>query len=242
MTGRGIVVAVDGPSGTGKSTVSRQVASRLQLSYLDTGAMYRAATWWSLHEGVELDDQAAVAAVVRAMPLEMITDPHDPHVVCAGTDITEDIRAKELTEVVSKIATNLEVRAELKRLQREILAQEARDGRSAGAGVVAEGRDITTVVAPDADVRILLTASESTRLARRAKERHGVADLATIEATRDEVLRRDADDSTVSNFMTAADGVLTIDTSELDISQVVEGVLGAIADHTTCAHSEEAAR
>ena len=236
---RGIVVAIDGPSGSGKSTVSRRLARELGLAYLDTGAMYRAATWWSGRSGVDLDDVAAVAQAVRAMPLTMVTDPDEPRVVCDGVDITETIREAELTAVVSKVATNLEVRAELKRLQREIIERSA--GGGAGTddastahalaeprGIVAEGRDITTVVAPDADVRILLVADERERLARRARERHGTADAATIEATRDEVIRRDADDSTVSTFLTAADGVVTIDSSSFGVEETFAAVLAVV--------------
>jgi CMP/dCMP kinase len=225
---RGIVVAIDGPSGSGKSTVSRRLAHELGLAYLDTGAMYRAATWWCGRRGVDLDDVPAVADAVRTMPLTMVTDPGDPRVVCDDVDITDAIREAQLTAVVSKVATNLEVRAELKRLQREIIEAAAAGG--AAGGIVAEGRDITTVVAPDADVRILLLADEQARLARRAKERHGTADAATIEATRDEVLRRDADDSTVSTFLTAADGVVTVDSSAYGVAETFAAVLAVVTE------------
>ncbi|MFH5822823.1 (d)CMP kinase [Georgenia sp. AZ-5] len=230
-SGRGLVVAIDGPSGSGKSTVSRRVAAELGLAYLDTGAMYRAATWWCQHEGIELTDAARVAEAVRAMPLEMGTDPAAPRVVCAGVDITDAIRTSALSAVVSQVATNLEVRAELCRLQRAAIEAEATGAagsRSGGRGIVAEGRDITTVVAPDADVRILLIADEEARLARRALELHGTADASTMAATRDEVVRRDADDSTVSTFMTAADGVTTVDTSGLTLEDSFRAVLGIV--------------
>ena len=168
----GIVVAIDGPSGSGKSTVSRRVAAGLGLAYLDTGAMYRAAAWWCERCGVDLGDAAAVAGAVRAMPLDMGLDPRSPGVVCDGVDIAAAIREPHIAAVVSTVATNLEVRAELARLQREIIRAEAGDDAdfSGGAGIVAEGRDITTVIAPDADVRLLLTASEAARLARRAAD------------------------------------------------------------------------
>ncbi|WP_043501819.1 (d)CMP kinase [Georgenia sp. SUBG003] len=231
---RGIVVAIDGPSGSGKSTVSRRLARELGLAYLDTGAMYRAATWWCGRSGVDLDDVPAVAEAVRAMPLTMLTDPEEPRVVCDGVDVTDAIREAGLTAVVSKVATNLEARAELKRLQREIIADAAAGTvrnsatQGSGRGIVAEGRDITTVVAPDADVRILLLADERERLARRAKERHGTADAATIAATRDEVVRRDADDSTVSTFLTAADGVVTVDSSSFGVDETFAAVLAVV--------------
>ncbi|MGO3085399.1 prephenate dehydrogenase [Ancrocorticia populi] len=219
----GVVIALDGPSGSGKSTVSRRVAGQLGLAYLDTGAMYRAAAWWCMDRGINLSDQAAVTTAVRNMPLDMPLDPDNQKIVCAGADITQAIRTSDLSKQVSQVATNLDVRAEMKRRQRQIIAE-------ATTGIIAEGRDITTVVAPDADVRVLLTASEEARLARRALEVRGAADTAALEATRDEVLRRDADDSTVSRFMTAEDGVTTIDSSALDIDQVVEAVISLIPE------------
>ncbi|GAA2729452.1 (d)CMP kinase [Cellulomonas aerilata] len=224
-----LVVAIDGPSGSGKSSVSRRAASRLGLAYLDTGAMYRAATWWCLDQGLALDDTDAVAAAVAAMPLSMGVDPQAPTVHVGGTDVGEAIRTTEISAQVSAVATNLAVRAELGRLQREAIAEQTRPGSfSGGRGVVAEGRDITTVIAPDADVRLLLTASEEARLARRAIDVHGSADAAAVHATRDQVLRRDADDSTVVQFHTAADGVVTVDSSDLDLEQTVDAVLEVV--------------
>lgn len=225
-----VVVAIDGPSGSGKSTIARRVAAKLGLAYLDTGAMYRAATWWCEYRGVDLDDDDAVADAVRAMPLIMVTDPLVPRVVCDDQDITETIRSEAITAVVSAVATNLEVRAELTRLQRAEIDAERTGGRSEGCGIVAEGRDITTVVAPDADVRILLIADEDARLARRAKERHGIVDADRLAATRDEVLRRDRDDSTVSTFLTAADGVITVDSSSLEVEETLALVLDVVED------------
>jgi cytidylate kinase len=227
---RTVVVAIDGPSGSGKSSVSRQVARRLGLAYLDTGAMYRAATWWALHRGVPLTDTEAVATLVREMPLVMGVDPVAPSVTVDGTDVGEAIRETAISSAVSAVATNLEVRAELGRRQRaEIAAQAVGSSFSGGRGIVAEGRDITTVIAPDADVRLLLTASEEARLARRAREVHGTADAAAVAATRDQVVRRDADDSTVVQFMVAADGVVTVDSSDLDFEQTVQAVLDVVA-------------
>jgi len=232
-TPRPVVVAIDGPSGSGKSTVSRVVAERLGLAYLDTGAMYRAATWWALHRGVPLTDSAAVAALVHDMPLVMGVDPRSPGVHVDGVDVGEVIRDTAISAAVSAVATNLEVRAELGRRQRaEIAAQGASSSFSGGRGVVAEGRDITTVIAPDADVRLLLIASEEARLARRAREVHGSADAAAVAATRDQVVRRDADDSTVAQFLVAADGVVTVDSSELDLEQTVRAVLDVVARAT----------
>ena len=223
-----LVIAIDGPSGSGKSSVSRAVARGLGLAYLDTGAMFRALTWWCLHEHVDLDDLEAVAEAARRLPLTMGTDPAAPSVQVGGVPVDEAIRRTEISSSVSRVATNLEVRAELQRRQRDIIA----DCSTAGSGVVAEGRDITTVVAPDADVRILLLASEEARLARRAKELHGEAHAEAVDATRDQIVRRDRDDSSVSQFMQAAPGVDTVDTSHLDLEQSVQAVLDVVATRT----------
>ena len=205
-----LTIAIDGPSGSGKSSVSKAVARRLGVGYLDTGAMYRALTWWCLEQGLDLTDTDAVAAAARDLPLEIGTDPDAPTVSVGGTDVSEAIRTTRVSTAVSAVATNLEVRAVLQQLQRDLMA---RIGEQTG-GVVAEGRDITTVVAPDARVRVLLTASEEARLRRRSAELHGTVDAAAVEATRDQVVRRDRDDSTVSTFTEAAEGVAHVDTSE----------------------------
>ena len=227
--GGALVVAVDGPSGSGKSSVCRRVATALGLAYLDTGAMYRAATWWCLEQGVALDDADAVTAAVAALTIDMGVDPAGPTVRAGGVDVAAAIREPRISEAVSDVATNLDVRADLGRRQRDVIAAERAGGHSAGRGVVVEGRDITTVIAPDADVRVLLTASEEARLARRAREIHGDADARSVAATHDQVVRRDARDSTVVEFRTAADGVVTVDSSDLDLEQTVEAVLAVVA-------------
>lgn len=217
-----LVIAIDGPSGSGKSTISRTVAAELGYAYLDTGAMYRAAAWWCEQGGVFGQAAQAVADHVAAMPLEINTDPEHASISVGGVNLDEAIRSTHISSIVSQVATNLAVRAIMQDLQREIIAQ-----HKAG-GIVAEGRDITTVVAPDADVRILLTASEEVRLARRAKDVHGSSDQQALAATADQVIRRDRDDSTVSNFTSAADGVIMIDTSELSFAQSLAAVKGVV--------------
>jgi cytidylate kinase len=224
MTSEHLTVAIDGPSGSGKSSVSKAVARELGVGFLDTGAMYRALTWWCLEQGVDLDDQAAVAQAARELPLEMGHDPRVPQVRVSGREISQDIRTTRVSAVVSKVATNTDVRPVLQQRQRELMAQIAAET----GGVVAEGRDITTVVAPDADVRILLTASEEARLRRRSRELHGHAEEHAVQATRDQVVRRDRDDSTVSQFTEAADGVVLVDTSDLDFEQSVQAVLSVV--------------
>jgi CMP/dCMP kinase len=211
-----LVVAIDGPSGSGKSTVARRVAVALGLRYLDTGAMYRALTWWLLKRGVDLADRERVAAQAPQLPLRMGTDPRHPTVQVGGVDVSGAIRETRISSVVSQVATNLGVRAELVRRQRAVVEQ---------GGVVVEGRDITTVVAPDAPVRVLLTARDEVRLARRARDVHGTDHADAVAATTDQVLRRDADDSTVASFATAADGVEVVDSSQHSVEETVAAVL-----------------
>jgi cytidylate kinase len=219
-----LVIAIDGPSGSGKSSVSRAVAQRLDLDYLDTGAMYRALTWWCIEKGVDLEDQPAVTAAAQNLSLQMGTDPDAPSVQVDGVLIDEAIRTTVISESVSKVAVNLGVRDELCKRQRALIAESV----EGVGGVVAEGRDITSVVAPDAQVRIVLSASQEARLSRRATELHGQAGHAALAATHDQIVRRDRDDSTVSQFMHAATGVTLVDTSHLDFDQSVEAVLDVV--------------
>lgn len=223
-----LVIAVDGPSGSGKSSVSRAVAERLGVRYLDTGAMYRALTWWALHRGVELRDpatQAQVADLARTLPLEIGLSPTSTLLTVAGQDVSAVIREPRISATVSAVATNLAVREELVRRQRALVAGDT--------GIVIEGRDITTVVAPDADVRVLLTASEQARLARRALEVHGSDDDAAIAATHDHVVRRDATDSTVATFTEAAEGVTIVDSSALTFEETVDAILDLVRQTTS---------
>lgn len=216
-----IQVAIDGPSGTGKSSVSKLVAKEHGWGYLDTGAMYRALTWWCLDQDVDLDDGPAVTDASKSFDLQMGTDPSNPTVAVGDRRIDAEIREPELTRQIAKVATNLEVRANMRERQRALMQQLAEQT----GGVVAEGRDITTVVAPDADVRILMTASEEARLARRSKELSS-----TVEATRSQIVDRDKADSTVSQFMTAADGVTLVDTSELTFEESLAAVLQIVQE------------
>lgn len=216
-----LVVAIDGPSGSGKSTVARRVASSYGLRYLDTGAMYRALTWWLLEQDVDLTDTARVAELATQLPLEMGTDPAEPAVRVAGEDVSTAIRTTRVTNAVSTVAANPGVRAELRRRQRAVVEE---------GNVVVEGRDITTVVAPDAAVRVLLTAHADTRLARRAKERHGADDEDSLARTRDEVMRRDAKDAAVSEFLEAAEGVTVVDSSHMTIDEAAAAVVALVEE------------
>jgi len=158
--GKPLVIAIDGPSGSGKSSVSKEVARRLKLAYLDTGAMYRALTWYCLKTGVDLQDGAAVEQASKAMPLEISTTTATEYVAVYGTDVADEIRDPLISSSVSAVATTLGARTELIRRQRELIDQHPHR-------MVVEGRDITTVVVPNAEVRMLLTASEEARLRRR---------------------------------------------------------------------------
>ena len=209
-----MVVAIDGPSGSGKSSTARGVARRLGLAFLDTGAMYRAATWLALHRGVDLADAESVAEIVRSAEMEVALQPDRFSIAIDGIDVTQAIRAPEVSAVVSAVATNLAVRADLVARQKQLIAETPE-------GIVAEGRDITTVVAPDADVRVLLVAYPQARVARRHAE---LADRADVDAVTDQVIRRDRDDSTVAQFTSASPGVHVIDSTELTLAEVVSAI------------------
>jgi CMP/dCMP kinase len=226
-----LVVAIDGPSGSGKSTVAREVAQHFGIQYADTGAMYRALTWWCLEQGIDVGDQDAVTATLTAMRLKLGTDPANPTVQVANLDITAAIRDSRVSERVSAVATNLAVRDRMVTWQRELIAAACTaDSAPFRPGMVAEGRDITTVVAPDAAVRLLLTASAQARLSRRAQQLHGNADNETVAAVHDQVVRRDRDDAQVAEFTNAADGVITIDTSTMELPQVIAAVVALVND------------
>jgi cytidylate kinase len=212
---RPLVIAIDGPSGSGKSSTARGVAERLGLAFLDTGAMYRAITWLALQEGVDLDDQAAVAKLLAHASMHIDQDPRNPAIAINGVDVTEAIRAPEVSAAVSAVATNLDIRTDLVARQKKLIAE-------AVDGIVAEGRDITTVVAPDADVRVLLVADPAARVARRHAElaEHQMH----VDEVKDQVIRRDRDDSMVAEFESAAPGVHVVDSTFLNLEEVIETI------------------
>ncbi len=213
-----VVVAIDGPAGSGKSTVSKEVARRLGFGFLDTGAAYRALAWHAEASGIDTDDAASVISTLTTFEFRIGTDPAGYAVHVGEVDVTVAIRDPAISAVVSRVARIPEVRVHLIELFRGVIAMERRPG------IVVEGRDITTVVAPDAPVRILLTASEDARIARRSAELVGDEALAAGE----QLHRRDAADSKVVDFMTAAEGVTTVDSTKLDFEQTVEAVIGVI--------------
>lgn len=210
----GIVIAMDGPSGTGKSSTSRGVAQARDLRYLDTGAMYRALTWWMLENGVDVDQAEAVAAVAERPVLTMGTDPSAPTVAVDGRDVGVEIRSQEVTANVSAVSAVPAVRELLVRRQREIIDA----ARAEGSGIVVEGRDITTVVAPEAPVKLFLTASAGARAQRRSKEvRSG-----DIAATQADLARRDMlDSSRAHSPLTQTAEAVELDTSGLNLDEVI---------------------
>lgn len=229
-----LVVAIDGPSGSGKSSVSKETARELHAQYLDTGAMYRAATWWCLDQAIDLEDKDLVVATVLDGQLEFSTSPDQEFVRVNGIDVTEDIRTERVSQAVSAVASIQQVRDHLIALQRSIIETAPR--------IVAEGRDITTVVAPDADARILLTASEEARLARRGLQLSATATPTvegkqassySTETLKQIVTERDKKDSATTSFTEAADGVDTVDSTELDFAQTVDAVLASVARQVT---------
>lgn len=210
------VVAIDGPSGTGKSTVSRRLAAALGARYLDTGAMYRAVTWAVLAAGIDPSDAAAVAEISGKITLDSGTDPSAPHISVDGRPVDVEIRGPEVTKAVSAVAAVPDVRRRLVARQREVIAAADR--------IVVEGRDIGTTVAPAADLKVYLTASEAERARRRGTEMAGgtatTADaLAIIQA---DLARRDTFDSTrTASPLRRADDAVEVDTTGLDIDAVV---------------------
>ncbi len=229
-----LVVAIDGPSGAGKSTVARAVAAALALRYLDTGATYRAVTWWTLRESLDLADAAALEQAARAVvaDLEIATDPADALVRVGAHDVTAAIRSPEVTAAVSAVSAEPRVREALVAFQRSVIGS----GR-----IVVEGRDIGTVVVPTAPVKIYLTAAADTRAVRRSRDliRAGssgepvVAGGTDIDAVRQDLARRDLHDSgrSLSPLAQAADAVV-LDSTGVALPEVVAAVLAVVLERT----------
>jgi cytidylate kinase len=204
------VIAIDGPAGSGKSTVARRLAERLGLAYLDTGAMYRAVAFAALRRGVDPGEVEPVGALARDVELDVALDV----VLVDGVDATIEIRGPEVTRAVSMVAANAEVRAELRSRQQEW-------ARAHGGGVI-EGRDIGTVVFPDAELKLYLTARPEIRAARRSKE---VTDM-DYETVAADIARRDAlDQGREDSPLTESEDAVTVDTSDHTIDEVVDLVV-----------------
>lgn len=218
-----VIVAIDGPSGTGKSSTSKAVAAKLGLSYLDTGAQYRAITWWMISNGIDVQDAEAVATASGKPAIDSGTDPSAPTITVDGVDASGPIRTQEVTSKVSAVSAVPEVRARITELQRSIAA-------AADRGIVVEGRDIGTTVLPDADLKIFLTASPEARAARRSGELKG-KEATDVAATRDALVKRDAADSSrKTSPLAKADDAVEVDTTELTLQQVIECVVTLVEE------------
>jgi len=224
-----LIIAVDGPAGSGKSTAARGAARALGLRYLDTGAMYRALTWWMLNHGIPVTSPAAVAEHARQPVIEVTTDPGQPSITVDGTDVSGPIRTREVSNAVSAVASVPAVRAHLVAMQQAVIARAC----AAGAGIVAEGRDIGTVVAPQAPVKVFLTASETARAGRRSADLAGDPD-ATPEVTLSEQQRRDRADSAQTAM---APDAVRIDSTALGLDEVVSAIVGLARQHVPAAWS-----
>ncbi|MCB0919730.1 MAG: (d)CMP kinase [Actinobacteria bacterium] len=222
---RALVVAIDGPSGSGKSSVSKGVAEHFSLAYLDTGAMYRAMTWFMLEQGVDLADPAAIGALADRPVISSGTDPRAPTISCNGVDVGEAIRSTEVTAAVSAVSAVPEVRHRLVDLQRAEIG--------ASSGIVAEGRDIGTVVAPDADVKIFLIADPAVRAQRRAAENQQTRRSdESVAATEADLQRRDKLDSQrKASPLQAADDAHTLDATHLDLAQTIAAACEIVSEN-----------
>jgi len=217
-----VAVAIDGPAGSGKSSVSKELARRLGYGYLDTGAAYRALAWHVLGHDADTSDAAAVVDAVGDFDYAISLDPDDYWVRVGEVSVTDAIRDPRVSAAVSGVARVPAVRESVNALFRSLVAEADRPG------VIVEGRDITTVVFPDAPVRILLTAAPEVRAARRSAE-VTTQDAASVAAA---LHQRDAADSKVVDFLTAAPGVTVVDSTELDFEQTVDAVLGVVRGGT----------
>jgi CMP/dCMP kinase len=206
------IVAVDGPAGSGKSSVSREAARRLGFGYLDTGAAYRALTWATLQGMISIANLSA-EEIENAFEYSISLDPEDYWVKVSGQSVTEVIRSSDVAAAVSQIAQNPEVRKYMLKQTRALVEQ------STFAGVIVEGRDITTVIFPEAKTRVLLTASEEVRLARRA------AELPPGSLTSKQVSERDKKDAEIVDFMAPANGVSLLDSTNLTFDQTVSALV-----------------
>ncbi|MGH3645863.1 MAG: (d)CMP kinase [Micromonosporaceae bacterium] len=217
------VVAVDGPSGSGKSTVSRRLARALRARYLDTGAMYRAVTWAVLDAGVDPHDPDSMAKLLAELSIDVSIDPAAPGITVNGTPVDGPIRGPEVTANVSAVAAVPAVRTALVAQQREIIG-----GADRGGGIVVEGRDIGSVVAPDADLKVFLTASDDERARRRSAE-----NATDASATARDLARRDRLDSTrAASPLQAADDAVILDSTQLGIDEVVARLRDLLTQRT----------
>ena len=225
------VVAIDGPSGTGKSTVARRLALRLGAAYLDTGAMYRSVTLAALRAGVDVYDAAAVAALLPGLSLQVGVDPRHPTVRLAGEDVGAEIRGPAVTIAVSPVSAVPAVRADLVARQRRVIDEAINGPTAEVGGIVVEGRDIGTVVAPDAGLKVYLTAAAPIRARRRTDQDSAAGRQSTVDVTLADVRRRDRyDSSRAASPLRRAPDAVELDTTELDVDGVLARLHALIAE------------
>ncbi|MGW6934685.1 (d)CMP kinase [Lentzea sp. NPDC054927] len=219
------MVALDGPSGTGKSTVAKRLAMALDARYLDTGSMYRAITVAVLRAGVDPADEVKVAEVADNAVLLVGTDPGRPGITLDGDDVSAEIRGPEVTLAVSPVSAARHVRELLVAQQRAIIA----DAVDNVGGIVVEGRDIGTVVSPDAPLKVYLTASADARAARRTKQDNAAGRVSTVDAVLKDVQRRDNyDSSRAVSPLKAADDAVELDNTDLDLAGTIDALLDLV--------------
>lgn len=224
-----MIIAIDGPSGAGKSTLGKMLAKKLGLLYLDTGAMYRAVALAVTRSHISFEDAAKVADVAEKAKIELVGEPDSLKVFLNGDDVSAEIRTLEIAQSASVVSTNSEVRKNMVRHQREI-------GTAAPKGCVLEGRDIGSVVFPDADIKFFLTAKPEARARRRFEEDKAKGRVSTYEQTLAEINERDERDvSRADSPLTIADNAVVIDTSELDLTEVFETMISKINDQKASA-------
>ncbi len=224
-----MIIAIDGPSGAGKSTLGKMLARKFGLLYLDTGAMYRAVALASINDGSSLDDPARISDVARSARIELKGEPDSLRVFLNGDDVSDAIRTLEIAQAASVVSTISDVRKTMVELQRRL-------GEESPAGCVLEGRDIGTVVFPNADIKFFLTAKPEARARRRFDEDKTKGRVSTYEQTLAEINERDARDVSRSDSpLTIADDAVVIDTSELDLSEVFDQMVGKINEKRTAA-------
>ncbi len=220
-----MIIAIDGPSGAGKSTLGKMLAERLNLLYLDTGAMYRAVGLAVLERGASLNDQAAVQEIARDSKIELVGEPNDLQIYLDGKNVSAEIRAGEVGQAASMVSTISEVRVILVEHQRKI-------AESSVNGAVLDGRDIGTVVFPRADVKFFLTAKPEARAQRRYEEDGERGRAATYQETLREInLRDERDVSRDDSPLAIAEDAVVIDTSELNLREVFNLMLGKVKDN-----------
>ena len=220
-----MIIAIDGPSGAGKSTLGKMLAKKLGLLYLDTGAMYRAAALSALRNGVDLKDEAGVAVVAERAVIDLVGEPEDLQVILDGDDVSTEIRTLEVAQAASVVSTISEVRRIMVRHQREIGTRDPK-------GCVLEGRDIGSVVFPNADYKFFLTAKPEARAQRRFAEDSAKGRISTFEETLAEINERDSRDvSRADSPLTIAPDAIVIDTSDLDLTEVFEQMIAKINEH-----------